>query len=82
MESNLFQLLETIQILPYQQKAEHPTPENPNLIPRGRALVWDMTTNTRSPVYDLLPDNLKANSSDKVITVFLIRGTRSGRSGT
>lgn len=57
--------------------------KNPNdLVLRGKALIWDITKDYRSPAYDQLPDNLKASSSDKAITIFIIKGARSVKVGT
>ena len=59
-----------------------PSQNSNDLVLRGKALIWDMTKNYRSPAYDQLPDNLKASSSDKVITVLMIQGARSVKVGT
>jgi hypothetical protein len=61
----------------------NPSHSNPNdLLLRGKALIWDMTTNSRSPAYDMIPGELRAISSDKIITVFMISGARSEKVGT
>jgi hypothetical protein len=69
------------QVLPFQQKTKPQNNQN-DLLLHGKALIWDMTTNTRSPAYDLLSEHLKANSSDKAITVFLITGAYNEIVGT
>lgn len=47
----------------------------------GKALIWDLTKNTRSEAYDSLPNSLKAVSSDKPITVFMITDIRNDKIG-
>lgn len=53
-----------------------------DLVLKGNALIWDLTSNARSPSYDLLPGNLKAKSSDELITIFFIKGSRDVKVGT
>lgn len=49
---------------------------------RGKALVWNMNSNSRSSVHDILPTELKASSHDNTITVFMVLGKRDVKVGT
>jgi len=69
------------QVRPFAQSGANDGNSN-NPILHGNALIWDMTSNSRSAAYDLLPSDLRAESSDKQITVFLIRGARDVKVGT
>lgn len=48
----------------------------------GRALVWDMQSNSRSDVNAQLQSSLQAKSTDRPITVFMVIGTRNEQVGT
>ena len=69
------------QVKPFAEDVAHKGDPG-DIILRGNALIWNLTSNTRSPSYDLLPDSLKARSSDGLITVFLIKGTHNVKVGT
>jgi hypothetical protein len=47
----------------------------------GKALIWDLTKDSRSDAYDSLPDSLRAASSDKPITIFMITDIRDDKVG-
>lgn len=47
-----------------------------------KVLVWDMQGNSRSGAQGMLPGPLKAKSTDKPITVFMVVGKRDERVGT
>jgi len=49
---------------------------------KGKALVWDMTSDSRSDAHDRLPSELKATSADSQITVFMVIGERNVQVGT
>lgn len=49
---------------------------------RGKALVWDMRSDSRSGAHGMLPSELKASSSDSKITVFMVLGERTVHVGT
>jgi hypothetical protein len=41
---------------------------------RGKALIWDMRSNSRSDGHDELPEELRAVPADQQVTVFMIVG--------
>src|ERR1039457_5476848 len=47
----------------------------------GKALVWDMTTQSRSGAHALLPSEMRATSSDTSITVFMVLGEEKDQVG-
>jgi len=49
---------------------------------KGKALVWDMTSNVVSDANRKLPSHLRADLSDSLITVFMIIGERKEQVGT
>lgn len=49
---------------------------------RGKALVWDVASDSRSAAHGRLPGDLKANGSDGQVTVFLVLGERTELVGT
>ena len=48
----------------------------------GKVLVWDMHGDSRSGAQGMLPGLLKAESTDKPITIFMVVGKRDERVGT
>lgn len=48
----------------------------------GKALVWDMTTQSRSGAHAKLPSEIQATSADTPITVFMVLGERKVEVGT
>ena len=48
----------------------------------GKALVWDIRSNSRSRAYGKLPASLKAKSGDSPITVFMVIGKKDVQVGT
>jgi hypothetical protein len=57
-------------------------PSNASIQLRGKALVWDMSAGACSGAYGQLPRELRASSSDRPITVFMVTGTREEQVGT
>jgi hypothetical protein len=53
-----------------------------SVVIRGKALVWDMRSNRQHGAYGRLPSELKATSTDKVITIFAVIGERLEKIGT
>ena len=49
---------------------------------KGKALVWDITSSSRSGAHNILPAELRASSSDSLITVFMVIRTRRLNVGT
>ena len=49
---------------------------------RGKILVWDIRGNKPSGAYTKLPRSLRAESTDKLITVFMVIGKRNEQVGT
>jgi len=42
----------------------------------GKAIVWNMSSDAPSPVYDMLPSTLQADLSDSPVTVFMVIDAR------
>lgn len=51
-------------------------PPDPDIYIDGKVLVWEMASDTRSRVNDLLPVELRATSRDRPITVFMLMGPK------
>jgi len=47
-------------------------PADPNIYINGKVLVWDMDSDIRSPIHDMLPHNLRATLEDRPITIFML----------
>ena len=48
----------------------------------GKALVWDMRSDSRSGAHGMLSGSRQAKSTDKPITVFMVMGERNEQVGT
>jgi hypothetical protein len=48
----------------------------------GKALVWDMRSDSRSGAHGMISSSRQAKSTDKPITVFMVMGERNEQVGT
>ncbi|MDD5558401.1 hypothetical protein [Candidatus Methylomirabilis sp.] len=54
----------------------------PSIVREGKALIWDMRSDSISSAHGLLPAHLRAGSSSRPVTVFLVMAERSEQVGT